>query len=167
MASSPLPKLAKQASALERALSAPAPGDIMKMVGGKFVSIAAAQVAADIGDNSMSHWRRGSPTPIVAQAKVDKSTVTAQPTPRSRGPWRVLTDGRRGGAATDLMLVGRVRKKGKNAGTRRGRARGRNSGNTAGGGTWTRVEAAMNQVAPVIVEKNTKAAVSKALRGQL
>jgi hypothetical protein len=93
-------------------------------------------VRGDLGDTSMSNWRRGSPFEIAGRFDVSGSTVTVLPTPRSRGPWRVLEDGRSGGASTDLVLVGRTRKNG----TRRAKSRGRNQGRTRGKNTWTDAE---------------------------
>lgn len=92
-----------------------------------------AAVHGDLGDLSMSHWWRGRPIQIQGRYDVKGDTVEVTPSPRARGPMRLLQDGRRGGGSHDLVLVGRVRKDG----TRRARSRGRSSGATRGKGTWS------------------------------
>lgn len=92
-----------------------------------------AAVHGDLGDLSMSRWWPGHPGQIEGRYDVKGDTVEVTPTPRSRGRFRVLEDGRRGGGSHDLVLVGRVRRDG----TRRARSRGRSSGATRGKGTWT------------------------------
>lgn len=107
-------------------------------------------VRGDIGDQSMSNWWRG--RPIQVQARYDlkgDSTIEVTPTPRSRGPWRVLEDGRRPGGAYDLVQVGRVRKNG----TRRAKSRGRNQGATAAKTTWSDALAIMERETPKRVDK--------------
>ena len=53
---------------------------------------------SDIGDTSMSNWRRKRPIKIAARYdhKGDYA-IEVKPTPRSNGPWKVLEDGRRPG----------------------------------------------------------------------
>lgn len=98
----------------------------------------AEAVQAELGDMSMSHWRRGRPINLVAGFTFPSSyQVEIRPSPRARGPFRVLEEGRRSGGAYDLVQVGRVRTKGKNAGTRRAKSRGRNQGGTGAKETWS------------------------------
>jgi hypothetical protein len=112
---------------------------------------AAKAVQGDLGDQSMSNWRRGSPFKIEARYDLKGDhEIEVTPTPRARGPWRVLEDGRRGGSATDLVLVGRVRKK---SGTRRAKSRGRNQGATAGKNTWSEAVEIMERETPKRVDR--------------
>ena len=113
-----------------------------------------------LADESMSNWRRGNPFKITARYDIKSDhEIEVTPTPRSSGPWRVLEDGRKGGAATDLVLVGRVRK----SGTRRAKSRGRNQGGTAGKSTWSDAVAIMERETPKRVDRYVvEAAIRKA-----
>lgn len=93
-------------------------------------------LVGDLGDQDMSHWWRGKPIQIGVRYTVSGDSVEVTPAPQSRGPWKVLEDGRTGGGSHDLVLVGRVRKDG----SRRPRTRGRTSGATGGKGTWSAAE---------------------------
>ena len=135
---------------LERALSGPDAEKLLESVGKDAKGDASEAVSGDLGDHSMSHWRRKSLIQIEARYDVKSDEqVDILPTPRSRGPWRVLEDGRRGGSATDLVQVGRMRKDG----TRRGKSRGRNQGATAGKSTWTDATALMSVRTPARVQE--------------
>jgi hypothetical protein len=117
----------------------------MNKLGGETKKDAAKAVSADLGDMSMSNWRRGSPIQITARYDVRGDTVEVTAAPRARGPFTVLEEGRRAGAATDLVLVGRVRKK---SGTRRAKSRGRGQGATAGKNTWSEAVEIMERETP-------------------
>lgn len=145
---------------LERELDGRALAEKLAKIGKAAKDDAADAVRGDLGDLSMSHWRRGRPIQITARYDVvSDHEIEVSPAPRARGPWRVLEDGRRGGAATDLVLVGRARRDG----TRRARSRGRNSGSTAGKQTWSDAVRLMDQRTPERVEKHVvKAAIRKA-----
>jgi hypothetical protein len=111
---------------------------------------AAKAVQADLGDQSASNWWRGRPIKIEARYDLKGDhEIEVTPTPKSRGPWRVFEDGRRGGSATDLVLVGRVRK----SGTRRAKSRGRNQGATAGKNTWSEAVEIMERETPKRVDR--------------
>jgi len=133
----------------------------LEQIGKEAKEDAAKAVRGDLGDASMSNWRRGSPIQILARYDLRSDhEIEVTPTPRSRGPWRVLEDGRQGGAATDLVLVGRVRKK---SGTRRAKSRGRNQGGTAGKSTWSDAVAIMERETPKRVDRYVvEAAIRKA-----
>ncbi len=77
---------------------------------------AAEAVKGDLGDLSMSNWRRGKPIQIGARFDVKGTTVDVMATPRSRGPWRVLESGRSAGVS---------------------KRRGRPVSASAGKGTWS------------------------------
>ena len=76
----------------------------------------------------MSGWATDK---IVAKSTVrQKGSAFVAPTPRTRGPMRVLEDGRNDGRSTPA------------------RAGRRWNGRTRGKGTWTAAETRMEQVAP-------------------
>lgn len=115
-----------------------------------------------LADASMSGWRRGSPIEISARYDVTSDhEVEVAPNRRTRGLWRVLEEGRVGGSAFDMVLVGRTRKDG----TRRGRSRGRNVGETAGKGTWSDAERLIEDRTPKRVEAEVSAALRRRFRG--
>lgn len=123
---------------------------------------ASEAVRGDLGDESMSHWRRRAPIQIAARYDVKSDhQVEVLPTPRSRGPWRVLEDGRSAGSATDVVQVGRVRKNG----TRRAKSRGRNQGGTGGRKTWTAAVVLMADRTPGRVNKELGRSMSRHFRG--
>lgn len=94
-------------------------------------------VEAAIGDDSMSNWRRGAPILIVGAHQVIGDTVAIDPSPRSRGPMRVLESGRKAYAKGDTRISGtRIRKKDGAVVAKRRRVK-RNIGATAGKGVWT------------------------------
>lgn len=121
---------------------------------------AAEAVRGDLGDQSMSHWRRGNPFQIAARYDFPSDhEIEVKPTPRTRGPWRVLEEGRKAGGAFDLVQVGRARKDG----TRRAKSRGRNQGGTGGKSTWSDAEALMDKRTPARVDRFVvKAGIRKA-----
>jgi hypothetical protein len=96
---------------------------------------AAKAVQADLGDQSASNWWRGRPIKIEARYDLKGD--------------HEIEDGRRGGSATDLVLVGRVRK----SGTRRAKSRGRNQGATAGKNTWSEAVEIMERETPKRVDR--------------
>lgn len=102
---------------------------VVKAVGVKLAKEVDAPVAmATGGDGRMSGWATDK---IVAKSYVRKSgTGFVAPTPRTRGPMRVLEDGRNDGRSTPA------------------RAGRRWNGRTRGKGTWTAAETRMEQVAP-------------------
>lgn len=111
--------------------------DILREAEQEMKAGAVKAVAADLSvtgtPEGFSGWRPTGVVPLEVRGKNQgDDSVLIQPSPQSRGPWRVAQDGRRGGGAFDLIQVGRVRKNG----TRRGRSRGRNQGGTGGKGTW-------------------------------
>lgn len=89
-------------------------------------------VRRDIGDLSMSNWRRGRPIQIGARFDVTTATiVNVTPTPRSRGPFKVLEQGRQAGMSR---------------GTRRRAAR--RVGRSRSQRTWTDAERIVEQRTP-------------------
>jgi hypothetical protein len=91
------------------------------IVGAQAKEDAKTAVARDIGDHSMSGWPRAKPLDLAAEWKSLDDGIIVRPTGRTRGPWRVMEDGRKayragqfrsrgsrvgkGGAYTRLALV--------------------------------------------------------------
>lgn len=118
---------------------------------------AAEAVSGDLGDLSMSNWRRGRPIPIQARYEVRSDhEVELMPTPRSRGPWRVLEDGRQAVAAGGQVEVGRRRKDG----TRRTK-RSRGQGSTRAKQTWSDAMALMDRRTPDRIDAEVKRAIRR------
>lgn len=108
---------------------------------------AAEAVRSDLGDQSMSHWRRSRPIQIVARYDFPSDhEISVTPAPRARGPFTVLEEGRRAGVSKG----------------RRGRA-GRPVSASTGKQTWTEAAALMDRRTPDRVDKYVvKAAIRKA-----
>lgn len=108
-------------------------------------------VKGDLGDQSMSGWRRGKPFDIKGRFDIKSdSSFEVNPVPRGRGPMRVLEQGRNQGGASGFHGPGIVRKGGKGYGAgetvrnANGKVRKvrtyktkRWNGRTEGKGTWT------------------------------
>ena len=88
-------------------------------------------VRSDIGDVSMSNWRRAKPISIGARFDLSGTSVMITPDRRSRGPWKVLESGRR-------------------AGTSR---RGRRYSSSSGKGTWSDAERLIEVEAPRVAQR--------------
>lgn len=72
--------------------------DVMTTLGVEAKKDAAQAVRGDLGDQSMSGWWRGRPIGIAARFDhTGNGSITIEPEPRSRGPWKVLEDGRSSG----------------------------------------------------------------------
>lgn len=125
---------AKRLDKLNRSLDGPDKVKLLHELGKAAKEDTTDAVRGDLGDTSMSNWWRGKPIEAAARYDlVNQHAVDILPTPRSRGPWRVLEEGRKPGGAFDLVQVGRRRKDG----TRRGKSRGRNQGATEAKETWS------------------------------
>jgi hypothetical protein len=65
-------------------------------------------LASDIGDASMSNWRRGKPIDLKPAYEVlSNHEVEIAPRPRQRGPWRVLESGRQARGRVEATGRGR------------------------------------------------------------
>ena len=90
----------------------------------------AQAVRGDLGDLSMSGWRRGKPIEVTGRYdRLSDHEVAMSPGKRARGPMRVLQQGRNPGLSA---AAPRISKK-----TGRELKRRRWNGTTAGKGTWT------------------------------
>jgi hypothetical protein len=113
-------------------------------------------VRSDVGDLSMSNWRRGKPIQIAGRYDIDGSQVTLTPMPRAIGPMRVLEEGRKAGVA-------------KRRGGRKIRANARRAGRPVSASraknTWSDAEKIVRKGALDIVFKGVGPAIRKAFRG--
>lgn len=151
---------------LQRDLT-PRPQDLAK-VAELLVPEVKAAVAADIGDDSMSGWRRGAPIPIAGAANVRKGSVIITRNKESAGMMRVLDEGRNRGTAPGLFgpgisangltrrtKSGNVRKVANRSGlvVGDGRTRSKWNGVTRARHTWSDAMVRMKRTAPRHVEE--------------
>jgi len=129
-------------------------------------------VRADLGDMSMSGWRRGNPHEIAGRFDlVGDSSVAMTPGKRGRGPMRVLEQGRNHGNASGFSGPGigsdGTTARTKSGGVRKVRARrGRRwNGTTQGKGTWTDATKIMEAKMPARYEREFVQDVGKLIRG--
>lgn len=119
-------------------------------------------VRADLGDQSMSGWRRNSPIPVTGVGKVVSDTeIEVAPAARAKGPMRVLEQGRQSYAAGDRRSSGSyVSKK---TGERRAKSRKvkRNTKATVGKGTWSDALALMADRVPKRVDDQVVDAIRR------
>jgi hypothetical protein len=95
-------------------------------------------VRADLGDQSMSGWRRGSPIPVTGDAKVvSDNEISVSPMRRALGPMRVLEQGRQSYSAGDRRTSGSYVSKKTGERKQKTRKVKRNTKATAGKGTWS------------------------------
>lgn len=106
-------------------------------------------VRRDLGDLSMSNWRRGRPIAIGARFDIKNPTTAAVlPAPRARGPFKVLEQGRSAGMSR---------------GTRRRASR--TVGSTRGKRTWSDAERLIEQRTPKRAMDAMTALIFKAVGG--
>lgn len=110
----------------------------MLELGKKCVGDAEAAVRVDIGDLSMSRWWRRSPIAMTARAELKKAKhVEVRPPAKTRGPWRVLEQGRQSYAAGDRRVSGRRFAEKKGEWVTKYRRVKRATGAAAGKETWS------------------------------
>ncbi len=121
---------------------------------------------ADIGDQSMSHWRRDKPFDLSVDSKLESdSSVTIGPARKIQGPWRVLNEGRSSYSAGDRRQTGfrTVKKTGERvAKTRKVK---RNIGAHGGKGTWNDALGKIEQRTPVRIARANREALARHLKG--
>ena len=129
-------------------------------------------VRADLGDMSMSGWRRGNPHEIVGRFDLQgDSAVAMTPSPKGRGPMRVLESGRNqgnaGGVSGPGISADGTTRRTKSGAVRKVRARrGRRwNGTTRGKGTWTDATKIMEAKMPARYEHALVADMAKLLKG--
>ena len=114
-------------------------------------------VRGDLGDNSMSGWRRGKPVPLVGRYDiVSDHEIDMTPAPRARGPLRVLEEGRNanafgnafGAAVAAFTAEPKLTKSGKRRKQRAKKVK-RWNGVTQGKGTWSDASELMERRVPI------------------
>ena len=126
-------------------------------------------VKGDLGDSSMSGWRRGRPVQVKGAFKVEGDVVAMVPT--APGPMRVLQQGRNQGnsggmAGPGVSSDGSTRRT-KSGGVAKVRARKakRWNGRTDGKDTWTDATAIMVDKVPARYAREVHRAIGKHLTG--
>lgn len=113
----------------------------------KLAPLVAQAVSGDIGDTSMSGWWRGAAIDVSGVAVQTPEGLAIEPEKRSRGPMRVLQQGRNQGNAAGFAGPGISRTTGMTARTKSGGVRKtrawkakRWNGTTTGKNTWSDAE---------------------------
>ena len=129
-------------------------------------------VKGDLGDSSMSGWRRGKEIEVMGAFKVEGSVVSMVPNNAGKGPMRVLQQGRNQGNAGGFAGPGMNNRTGvttRNADgsikKQRGRKAKRWNGRTDGKDTWTDATAIMADKVPARYAKEVHKAIGKHLTG--
>jgi hypothetical protein len=122
--------------------------DLNKRVGMETKGDVNEAVQGDLGDLSMSNWRRGRPIQVTGRFDVEGDSLIISPAARAIGPMRVLEDGRRAGTARG----------------RRGRP-GRRVSSSRGKSTWSDAVRIMEREVPGRIAKQVNKAIRSALRG--
>jgi hypothetical protein len=124
----------------------------------------AEAVKGDLGDTSMSGWRRGKPFDIGGRYEI-KSDTEFEITPQRKGygPMRVLEQGRQAYSAGDKRRKGSYKSKKTGLVTERFRAVKRNVGATQGKGTWSDAVGLMQDRVPNRIAKQFHKDLSKIL----
>lgn len=124
----------------------------------------AEAVKGDLGDTSMSGWRRGKPFDVLGRYEI-KSDTEFEITPQRKGygPMRVLEQGRQAYSAGDKRRKGSYKSKKTGLVTERFRAVKRNVGATRGKGTWSDAVGLMQDRVPNRIAKQFRKDLSKIL----
>jgi hypothetical protein len=128
-------------------------------------------VRDDLGDQSMSGWRRGKPFDIKGRFDIKSDAeFEVNPVPRGRGPMRVLEQGRNQSGAGGFHGPGIGRKTGETVRNANGKIRKtraykakRWNGRTEGKGTWTDAVKLMQDRVPGRVARRVHQDLSKIL----
>ena len=157
---------------LAREVSGKAQTDRLKRVGVLSKADINEAVRADLGDLSMSGWRRGNPHEITGRFDpAGDSAIAMTPAKRGRGPMRVLEDGRNqgnaGGMAGPGVSADGTTRRTKSGGVRKVRQRRarRWNGRTQGKGTWTDATQIMERKMPARYEAALVRDIARHIRG--
>ena len=124
----------------------------------------AEAVKGDLGDTSMSGWRRGKPFDVLGRYEIKSDTeFEITPQRKSYGPMRVLEQGRQAYSAGDKRRKGSYKSKKTGLVTERFRAVKRNVGATRGKGTWSDAVGLMQDRVPNRIAKQFHKDLSKIL----
>tara|TARA_R110000868_G_scaffold119845_1_gene317942 strand:+ start:244 stop:762 length:519 start_codon:yes stop_codon:yes gene_type:complete len=129
-------------------------------------------VSADIGDTSMSGWRRSGPIAITGTSRViSDHAVIVEPVGKAKGPMAVLERGRNqgnaGGMAGPGVSADGTTRRNANGSVRKTRARKakRWNGTTQGKGTMGDASQAIKDKAPRLIAAEVHRALGKHLSG--
>ena len=144
----------------------------MARVGKKLQGEINKAVAADIGDTSMSGWRRGAPIAVVGTSRaISDHAVIVEPVKPAKGPMAVLERGRNqgnaGGMAGPGVSADGSTRRNKNGSVRKTRARKakRWNGYTSGKETMSEASQAIKDKAPKLIAAEVRKALAKHLSG--
>ena len=134
----------------------------LERIGETASAIANQSLTADIGDHSLSHWRRkgGDPVDMTIgfKADVDGGTVEVRPNVRqAAGPWRVRESGRKSYAAGDRRNSGTYKSKKTGQVRQKTRKVKRNVAAAGGHQTWSKAVAEMAKQVPEVAHKDVQA----------
>jgi hypothetical protein len=112
---------------------------LLNAVGMKGKQIGTSAISSEIGDTSLSNWRRGRPIDMKSRFDIKGDAVVIGPNKRGRGPVRVLNEGRK-------------------AGTSR---KGRPVSSSQGKGTWNRAQDEMERELPKVANRHAVKVIRK------
>ena len=165
--------LIRKSQVMQDELNGTAARKRLESIGKKATKIADSAVPADIGDQSLSNWWRAGkfegPIGIVTESKMIGDTeVEVAPKRKTRGPWRLLEEGRQATRTDDKGRMFRIAGKRvvKKTGERVDKKRkvNRRSGASRGWGTWTDATVMVADEVPQLVAEETRKAFRKAFR---
>lgn len=154
-------------------LNGPMLDSVLNEIGLEVKPLVESGVASELGDSSMSGWRRGAPIKIAGrydiysesapdQSSAEQSLVV-RPTPRARGPMRVLERGRHMGSTGRIEGPAIVQTGDRAGQTRRSkngtivmgkRSRSKRwNGYTRPQRTWSEISAIMERRAPELADR--------------
>lgn len=134
---------------------------LFRAVGMEGKKLANRAVRIDIGDMSMSGWRRGKPFDITSRFDVAERTVEISPERRAKGPMRVLEEGRKSYQAGDTRSSGTRTRKKDGVVVNKTRRVKRNVGSTAGKNTWSDATADMERELPKVAHQHVTRVLRK------
>lgn len=168
-----LNQLRRNCQTLMAGLAGPMLDDVLNAVGMETKPLVESGVVSELGDQSMSGWRRGAPITIAgrydiykesaSQSDAAESSLVVRPTPRARGPMRVLERGRHMGS-TGRLEGPAIVQTGTNAGITRRRKNGtivvgkpskarRWNGYTQPQRTWSEISALLERRTPEVADR--------------
>ena len=165
-------KLGSDLAAIERDLSGEVSRGGLARVG-KAVQVEIEKaVTADIGDTSMSGFKRGAPIAITGTSRlISDHAVLVEPVKQAKGPMAVLERGRNQGNASGFSGPGisadGTTRRTKSGAVRKTRARrGRRwNGTTEGKNTMAEASQAIKNRAPELIAKEVNKVIARRLRG--
>lgn len=158
--------LNKRLMLVERELSGEAARRRLAAVGQASKPDIVEAVRGDLGDLSMSGWRRQKPIEITGRYEVTgDGTMEMAPAKRARGPMRVLESGRQASSVGERRQSGSYKSKRTGAVTARYRTTKRNTGATQGKGTWTDATNLLERRMPARWERAWVKDIGRHLRG--